>query len=70
MMFAPLEGSRRVKVTDRREATDYAQLLRGLSDRLFPYADKIVLLQENLSTHRPVALDRAFHPHEARRPVE
>ena len=29
MMFAPLEGWRRVKVTDRRTAVDYAQALEG-----------------------------------------
>ena len=29
MMFAPLEGWRRVKVTDRRTAVDYAQALAG-----------------------------------------
>ena len=33
MMFAPLEGWRRVKVTDRRTAVDYAQALEDLSDR-------------------------------------
>ena len=32
MMFAPLEGWRRVKVTDRHTALDYAQVLKELSD--------------------------------------
>ena len=45
MMFAPLEGWRRVKVTDRRTAVDYAQALEDLSDRHFPNAKKIVLVQ-------------------------
>jgi DDE superfamily endonuclease len=50
MMFAPLEGWRRVKVTDRRTAMDYAQALEALSDRYFPNAKKIVLVQDNLWT--------------------
>jgi DDE superfamily endonuclease len=33
MMFAPLEGRRHVKVTDRHTAIDYAQVLKDLSDR-------------------------------------
>jgi hypothetical protein len=36
MMFAPLEGWRRVKVTDRHTALDYAQVLKELSDSHFP----------------------------------
>jgi hypothetical protein len=51
MMFAPLEGWRRVKVTDRRATVDYAHALKDLSDIHFPGADKIVLVQDNLSTH-------------------
>ena len=36
MMFAPLEGWRHVKVTDRHTAVDYAQVLKELSDTHFP----------------------------------
>jgi len=50
MIFAPLEGWRRVKVTDRHAAPDYAQVLKELSDKHFPNAEKIVLVQGNLST--------------------
>ncbi|HKM83413.1 MAG TPA: transposase, partial [Candidatus Acidoferrum sp.] len=46
MMFAPLEGWRHVKVTDRRTAVDYADALKDLSDTHFPDADKIVLVQD------------------------
>ena len=70
MMFAPLEGWRHVKVTDRHAAIDYAQALRDLSDTHFPGAAKIVLVQDNLSTHKPVSLYEAFPPSEARRPLE
>ena len=70
MMFAPLDGWRHVAVTDRRTAVDYAQILKDLSDRHFPKARKIVLVQDNLSTHKPAALYEAFPAAEARRLVE
>lgn len=66
MMFAPLEGWRNVKVTDRRAAVDYAHVLKELSDTYFPDADKIVLVQDNLSTHTPASLYAAFPAVEAR----
>jgi DDE superfamily endonuclease len=70
MMFAPLEGWRHVKVTDRHAAVDYAHALRDLSDSHFPDAAKIVLVQDNLSTHTPASLYAAFPASQARRLVE
>lgn len=70
MMFAPLEGWRHVKVTDRHAAVDYAQVLKELSDTRFPEVEKIVLVQDNLSTHKPASLYEAFPAAEARRLVE
>jgi hypothetical protein len=70
MLFAPLEGWRHVEVTDRHAALDYAQILKDLSDRHFPHASKIVLVQDNLSTHKPASLYEAFPAAEARRLVE
>jgi hypothetical protein len=67
MMFAPLEGWRHVKVTDRHAAADYAQALKDLSDTHFPGAEKIVLVQDNLSTHTTASLYAAFPAAEARR---
>jgi hypothetical protein len=70
MMFAPLEGWRHVKCTDRHTAVDYAQILKELSDIHFPNAVKIVLVQDNLNTHKPASLYEAFPAAEARRLVE
>ena len=70
MMFAPLEGWRHVKVTDRHTAVDYARVLKELSDTHFPGSAKIVLVQDNLNTHKPASLYEAFLPAEARRLVE
>jgi DDE superfamily endonuclease len=70
MMFAALEGWRHVKVTDHHAAIDYAHLLKELSDAHFSKATKIVLVQDNLNTHRPASLYEAFPAAEARRLVE
>ena len=56
MLFAPLEGWRHVKVTERRTAIDDAKILRDLSDIHFPTAEKIVLVQDKLNTHTGVTL--------------
>jgi DDE superfamily endonuclease len=70
MVFEPLAGQRRVKVTERRTAVDFAQLLRELVDEQYPQAEKIVLVMDNLNTHKLASLYEAFEPVEARRILE
>jgi len=70
MMFAPLEGWRHVKVTDRRTAVDYAHVLKDLADVHFAQAETIVLVEDNLNTHAAASLYEAFPAAEARRLVE
>ncbi len=70
MIYAPLEGWRHVEVTDRHTAIDYAKVLKDLSDTHFPKASKIILVQDNLNTHKPASLYDAFPAAEARRLVE
>ena len=67
MFFAPLHNWRHVKVTDRRTNADWAQCMRDLVDVHFPEAERIVIVQDNLSTHTPAALYAAFEPAEAKR---
>ena len=70
MMFAPLEGWRHVKVTDRHTAVDYAHVLKDLADLHFASAKTIVLVQDNLNIHSKASLYEAFPAAEARRLVE
>jgi len=70
MLFEPLAGRRRVKVTQRRTAVDYAQAIRELVDVDYAGAEKVVLVQDNLNTHAPASLYEAFEPAEARRILE
>ena len=58
---------RKVKVTQRRTAADFAACMRELTDIHFPEAEQIRVVLDNLSTHSPAALYSAFPPAEARR---
>ena len=58
---------RKVKVTERRAAEDYAQCMRELVDIHYPDAEYIRVVQDNLSTHSAGALYQTFPPAEARR---
>ena len=53
-----------------RAAIDYAHLLKETCDVHFPRAEAIVLVQDNLNTHGPASLYRAFPAAEARRIAE
>jgi len=67
MICEPLAGQREVEVTDRRTKKDYAQCLRKIADEMYPQAEGIVLVQDNLNTHSPASLYEAFEPAEAKR---
>ena len=70
MFFAPLEEWRHVKVTDRRTMIDWAYCMRDLVDIHFPDAETIVVVMDNLNTHKLASLYEAFPPVEARRIAE
>ena len=68
MIFAPLQGFRKpVEVTDRRTSIDFAHICRDLVDVHFPDAEKIILVCDNLNTHKPTSLYKAFQAPEASR---
>lgn len=69
MLMAPLLGWRQVEVTGTRTKADYAHVLKRLDEK-FPKAEKIVVVQDNLNTHRAATLYEIFAPQEARRLVE
>jgi hypothetical protein len=52
----PLMGKRRVDVTDRRTSVDFARFLKVVSDDMYPEAEIIVLITDNLNTHKSACL--------------
>jgi hypothetical protein len=67
MIFEPLAGQRDVEVTERRTKKEYAECLRKIADEMYPDAEVVVVVQDNLNTHSPASLYEAFEPAEAQR---
>jgi hypothetical protein len=59
-----------VKVPERRTGRDFAEVVRWLVEEVHPDAEKVVLVTDNLNTHRLASLYEAFPPEEARRIAE
>lgn len=70
MISEPLAGKRDTVVTKTRTAVDFANILKYTADELYAEAEKIVLVTDNLNTHSPASLYKAFSPEEARRLAE
>lgn len=66
MVSEPLNGKRYVKITERRTKADWAMLVKEIAG-YYKDAEKITLVMDNLSTHKPSALYETFAPQEAKR---
>ena len=66
----PLLGWRAVQVTERRTAVDFAEVVRWLVEEVHEEAEKVVLVMDNLNTHKLASLYEAFPPEQARRIAE
>lgn len=67
MFFEPLGGKRHVEVTDQRTAVDFAEGMKLLVDELYPAAEEIIVVLDNLNTHTKASLYKAFPAIEAKR---
>jgi hypothetical protein len=67
MITEPLLGWRSVKITQRRTAKDFAEVVRWLVEEVHSDAEKVVLVLDNLNTHKLASLYEAFPPEQARR---
>ena len=52
MLFAPLDGWRRVEVRERRTKVDWAHVIKRLVDEDYAVRERIVLMMDNLNTHK------------------
>ena len=66
----PLGGRHHVGVHEHCTAIDWAMEIKYLSDEMFPDAKKIILVMDNLNTHKAASLYKAFPPSEARRIIK
>lgn len=70
MFNEPLQGWRHVEVTDHRTKIDWAYAMKELADLYYKDADKIIIVLDNLNTHKPASFYEAFDPVEAKRLCE
>jgi len=63
----PLTGKRYVEVTERKTKTDWAKFIKQIADDWFADAPKIMLVMDNLNTHKPASLYEVYEPKEAKR---
>ena len=70
MLFEPLAGKRHIEITDQRRRIEWAEVMRTVADELYPEAEKIVVVLDNLNTHVLAAFYLTFEPSEARRLIE
>lgn len=63
----PLKGKRYVEVTERKTKVDWAEFIKKIADQWYPDAEKIILVMDNLATHKASALYETYAPKEAKR---
>ena len=63
----PLAGFRHAKALEHRTKTDWAKRMKWLADEIYPDADKIIMVCDNLNTHDKSSFYEAFPPAEALR---
>src|SRR5579859_4401808 len=63
----PQAGFRCLEMTERRTRLDFAATIRWLVDEIYPEAERIRLVMDNLNTHTAASLYEAFEPEEAQR---
>ncbi len=66
----PLGGKHHASVREHRTAADWAEEIKYLSDVMYPDAEKIVLVMDNLNTHKAASLYKKFPAAEARRIIK
>ena len=62
-----LTGWRGVSVRERRTAVDWAEEVKMLLETVYPEAEQVILISDNLNTHKLKSLYKAFPAAEARR---
>jgi hypothetical protein len=62
-----LRGWRKVSVRARRTAVDWAEEVKVLLDEVYPDAEQVILISDNLNTHKYASLYKAFQASEAAR---
>lgn len=67
LVSEPLKGKRYLEVTERKTKADWAVFIKAIADDWYKDAIKIILVMDNLATHKAAALYEVYTPSEAKR---
>ncbi len=70
MIAEPLSGTREVLIKDSHNRLDWAETVAHIVEEMYPNAEKITLVQDNLSAHKRSALYELFNPERARKIID
>lgn len=70
LMIEPLTGKMVTEVTERRTKSDFAHFIKKICDEVYPDAEKLVVVLDNLNTHTPGSFYQTFCKQEAKRLTE
>lgn len=66
MVVEALAGRREVLVKENHAGRTYAQVVAHIVEDMYPDAEKITLVEDNLSAHKLAALYEVYQPQRAR----
>jgi len=67
MIFEPLAGWRHVEIKDKHTRIEWASVVSDLVENRYKDAEKITLVEDNLSAHKPSAMYELFEPERAKK---
>lgn len=70
IVFEPLGGWREITITDNRRTKEWIDILINIADNVYPLAEKIILVQDNLNTHQPYGFYKFLPPDKARHYID
>ncbi len=66
MICEPLGGKREVLIKDRHTRLEWAETIRYIAEDMYPDAEKLTVIQDNLSAHKRSALYELLEPERSR----
>lgn len=66
LVCEPLRGKRKIWVKDNHNRFSWAQVIQIIAEEMYPDAEKITIVQDNLAAHKPSALYEIMSAQRAR----
>ena len=70
LVFEPLAGQRQIIIKKQRRKIEWSQIMKIIADEIYPDVEVIIMIQDNLNTHKLSSFYEVFEPEEAKRLVD